>query len=120
MDFRPRSRRAPRSGRHRLRPNRCRMCEQLEDRTLLSQPGTDLASAIPLGVPLHSRPGAVAPGTPVFFQITSPADAHLVARVHAPGILTRIALLDIQGTALAQSDGQSATNPDDVIDQYVP
>jgi hypothetical protein len=116
-----RLKRGPRPRRDR-RQRRLRAIEQLEDRTLLSAvPGNDFTSAIPLGVPLDSRTGAMTPDAPVFFQLTPATDAFLEARVHAVGTLTRLALLDAQGrNLLVQSDGQSPTDPDDLIRQHLP
>ena len=37
----------------------------------------------------------------------------------APGLLTRLSLLDSQGNVLIQSDGESAIDPDDMIDLNV-
>ena len=104
----------------RTRPRLRWSFEQLEDRTLLATvPGADLAEAIPLTAPSGTHAGTLAPGAPVFFRIDPTADALLVARVHAEGTLTRLSLLDSQGRLLVQSDGQSATNLDDLIAQHV-
>src|SRR4051812_25567771 len=106
MNSRTRARRAPRHHRHRPGPARRRAFEQLEDRTLLSSVSLDdLASAPLLGAAMDSRTGSIGPGAPAFFQINAATDAHLVARVHAPGITTRLVLLDVQGSVLVQSDG---------------
>jgi len=46
-------------------------------------------------------------------------DERLVAQVHATGITTRLSLLDAQGRVLVQSDGLSASDPNDVIDEHL-
>jgi len=95
--------------------------EQLEDRTLLtSSPGGDIGDAIVLNTPSDMKTGSVAPGFPVFFEIDPSADTLLVARVQSGGGYTRLSLLDSLGRLLVQSDGQSATNPDDLIEQHIP
>ncbi|MBV8310164.1 MAG: VCBS repeat-containing protein, partial [Planctomycetaceae bacterium] len=95
--------------------------EQLEDRTLLtSSPGGDIGDAILLNTPSDVKTGSVAPGSPVFFEIETSADALLVARVQSAGGYTRLSLLDSLGRLLVQSDGQSASNPDDLIEQHIP
>ena len=114
----------PHPPKHDREPRRTRLrhrwaFEQLEDRTLLATvPGADLAEAIPLTAPSGTTAGTLAPGAPVFFRIDPTADALLIAHVHAEGTLTRLSLLDSQGHLLVQSDGQSATNLDDLIAQH--
>ena len=94
--------------------------ERLEDRTLLAPvPAAELALATPLSVPADVNSGTIAPEAPVFFQINPSTDSYLVASVHAPGLPTRLSVLDSQGNLLLQSDGQSALNPDDRIDEHV-
>ncbi len=106
-----------------IRRHRCSL-EQLEDRTLLtSGSGDDIGDAILLNTPSDVRTGSVAPGSPVFFKIKASADALLVARVQSAGGYTRLSLLDSLdslGRLLVQSDGQSASNPDDLIEQHIP
>jgi hypothetical protein len=94
--------------------------ERLEDRTLLAPvPAASLALATLLSAPSDVTSGVLVSGTPIFFQINPSIDSHLVARVHAPGLLTRLSVLDDQGNLLLQSDGQSALNPDDRVDEHV-
>src|SRR4051812_20694093 len=94
--------------------------EQLEDRTLLATgPGAGLRTATQLHAPSDVANGLIAPGAPVYFRIDPAADALLIARVHSVGPLTRLSLLDSQGHLLVQSEGQSATNKDNLIDQHV-
>jgi len=97
-----------------------RSLEQLEDRTLLtSSPGGDIGDAILLNTPSDVKTGSVAPGSPVFFEIETSADALLVARVQSAGGYTRLSLLDSLGRLVVQSDGQSASNPDDLINIHL-
>jgi hypothetical protein len=94
--------------------------EQFEDRTLLATvPGGNLAVAAPLAAPGDSFSGVLGQGAPVFFQIHPVSDALLIAHVSAPGLRTRLSMLDSQGHPLVQSDGQSASASDDVIAQHV-
>src|SRR5262249_15129902 len=60
------------------------------------------------------------PGAIDVYRIDTTTEARLVAQVHAAGSVTRLLLKDAQGNLLVQSDGQSATNPDDLIDLSVP
>jgi hypothetical protein len=107
--------RGGRRGRHRHRW----IFEELEDRTLLATIPANLAQAIPLGTPQGAHSGTVGPGSPVFFQINPASDALLIAHLTAPGLRTRLALLDSQGQLVVQSDGQSANDPDDVLAQHI-
>src|SRR6476659_3073382 len=90
-------------------------CERLEDRTLLatalSSDGFGLA-AQPLA-PVVVANGSIAAGGVQLFPINPTADSRLIAQVHASNVATRLALLDAQGRLIVQSDGQSATSPDD-------
>ena len=56
-------------------------------------------------------------GTPIVFRINPAANALLIAQVQAAGTPTRLVLYDAQGNILVQSDGASATDPDDLIEQ---
>ena len=103
------------------RRHRCGLgVARLEDRTLLTSGGGDIGDAILLNTPSDVRTGSVSPGSPVFFEIKTSADALLVARVQSAGGYTRLSLLDSLGRLLVQSDGQSASNPDDLIEQHIP
>jgi hypothetical protein len=94
--------------------------ERLEARLLLATiANASLSTATPLIIPSDVTSGPIAPGAPVFYQISPAADALLVARNHTQGALTRLSLLDSQGNVLIQSDGQSASDPDDLIVQHV-
>src|SRR5437762_10499107 len=89
--------------------------ELLEDRTLLDGHNT-LATALPLA------PGTAATGilpTSDFFRLTLTEPGRLITRVHATGNDTRLALLGPDGALLIQSDGVSASNRDDLIDQHL-
>ncbi|MBV8556968.1 MAG: VCBS repeat-containing protein, partial [Planctomycetaceae bacterium] len=93
----------------------------LETRTLLSGAAADVLATIATPIDLGSTtPGTLAPGAVAFFRIDPATDGRLVAQVHAPGATTRLSLLNAQGQALMQSDGQSPVNPDDLIDLHVP
>ena len=79
-------------------------------------PFAAVVTPITLGTP---RTGTLAANDVVFFQIKPNTDGRLVAQLHAPGGTTRLTLLDDQGNTLLTSDGQSPTNPDDLIDIHV-
>jgi hypothetical protein len=114
--------RLQRTATHR-RPNRRHRwpLEQLERRTLLSSiAGSDIGDVIPLNTPTDVRTGSVAPGSAVFFELNASTDARLVARVQNAGGHTRLLLLDSLGRLLVQSDGQSAANPDELLQQHIP
>ena len=54
------------------------------------------------------------------YQVVTTTGEQFVARVHAEGVTTRLLLMDAQGHVLTQSDGQSASDHDDLIELYVP
>jgi hypothetical protein len=55
-----------------------------------------------------------------FFAISLPQSGRLVAQVHADASLrTQLTLFDVNGAMLVQSDGQSALDTDDLIDQFL-
>ncbi len=100
---------------------------ELEDRTLLSSGpssiGNDLAQAAL--IPLASEGSTTEPGHLAgnndldFFQIHTPADGLLIAKLHPELMTTRLSLLDSQGQLLMQSDGLSLGNPDDLIEMHL-
>ncbi|MGZ5948315.1 MAG: FG-GAP repeat domain-containing protein, partial [Caulobacteraceae bacterium] len=112
----------PAARRLRRPPRRCvARVGLLETRTLLSGAAADVLATIATPIDLGSTtPGALAPGAVAFFRIDPATDGRLVAQVHAPGATTRLSLLNAQGQALMQSDGQSPANPDDLIVLHVP
>ena len=113
-------RRSDPASRRRLRNRYQWVFEWLEERMLLATvSGSDLARAVPLSAPTGSTSGSIGQNAPIFFQLNSTSDAQLVAHVSAPGLLTRLSLLDSQGNLLIQSDGESAIDPDDMIDLNV-
>jgi hypothetical protein len=57
---------------------------------------------------------------PTYYALSVTEAGRLLAQVHAPGQHARLSLLSPDGTVLVQSDGQSASNPDDLIDLHVP
>jgi hypothetical protein len=61
--------------------------------------------------------GTLTAGDRDFFQVTLPQTGRLTARVHAPGLATRLLLFDSLGRPLAVSDGQSPADRDDLIVQ---
>ena len=102
----------------RHRRGRCRACYglgvvELEDRTLLSVRASrhsgDLAQAILIPVASEgstTQSGHIAGnGDLDFFQIDTPADGLLIAKVHPELMTTSLSLLDSQGQLLMQSDG---------------
>jgi hypothetical protein len=54
------------------------------------------------------------------YGIVTTTGGQLVALVHPSGLTVQLSLLDDQGRRLALSDGVSATDPDTVIDEYLP
>ncbi len=54
------------------------------------------------------------------YRIDTTTDERLVAQVHDQDSSTALLLVDAQGHLLMQSDGQSTSNPDDLIDLHVP
>ena len=54
------------------------------------------------------------------YRIDTTADEWLVAQVHTQDLSTRLLVLDAKGHLLTQSDGESDSNPDDLIDLHVP
>ncbi len=81
---------------------------------------SELAEAKTLTGPADVTTGVVAPDSPVFYQINLGSNDHLVAKVQAPGSVTRLSLLDDQGDVLVQSDGQAVNHSNDLIDQDLP
>lgn len=51
--------------------------------------------------------------------VEATTDQLLIADVHAPGLTTELSLLDSQGNVLVESNGLSAADPDDVIDEHL-
>src|ERR1051326_1209801 len=91
--------------------------ECLEDRSLLN--GHTLATATPLLFgPDQQASAAGSLSTTDFFKLTLSDTGRLTAQVHATGANSRLALLGPTGDLLIQSDGQSASNADDRIDQH--
>ncbi len=99
--------------------------ELMEDRTLLSTilanvSGT-LGNSVPLaiGVPV-SR--ILSPGGTDFYQIQPSSDGRLIAQTSdiSEGLELRLSIDDGQGNVLVASDGLSASDPDNVIDEHVP
>jgi hypothetical protein len=116
--FRPFRRRAPRKSAARFAPPLC--LDELEPRNLLS--GSSLSSAILLGLP-GSASGFLSLA-PEFYKVSVTEAGRLTASVqpgdpHADGFHARLSLLDTSGHVLVQSDGQSPTNPNDLIDLHV-
>jgi large repetitive protein len=116
---RPTSRATPARPRRRATARRLRI-ERLEDRTLLA--GHDLTTALAInpGDTLSERIGAA--GEASFFQVTLRDSGRFTVQAHAePGtsLESRTSLLDAQGQPLVQSDGQSAADPDDLIDLHL-
>ena len=104
----------------RLRQRHRWVFEQLEGRTLLAAVSrNDLAMALALSAPTDSTSGLLSQGNPVFFQLNPTGYGLLVAHVSAPGLVTRLSLLDSHGNLLDQSDGLSASDTDDVIVQQI-
>ena len=100
-------------------PEFCRLgLEELEDRRLLSASGL-FASAIP--IPLNSSQplAGVISQTPAYYSFSVTQAGLLTAEVAAVGGAARLSLLSSDGQVLMQSDGQSANNPNDLIDLHL-
>jgi hypothetical protein len=70
--------------------------------------------------PDHKATSAAVLGTETdFFKLTATETGRLTARVHAAGFNTRLSLYDPNGSLLVESDGQSLTDKDDLIVQYL-
>jgi hypothetical protein len=96
---------------------RCRArLEWLEDRTLLSGIAGDTLASVAIPIALGApTTGTLAAGNTVFYQVAPTTGGKLVAQVSAAGAALRLSLLDGQGQALMQSDGQSPAKPDALI-----
>ncbi len=111
-----------RPGRPRRRRIDCPLAiESLECRCCLSlAPG--LASAA-INLPVDPNVGLAGQLTGVgateLYHIRVDADGILVAQVHAPGLDTRLSLLDGQGHLLIESEASSPRNPDDNVAMHV-
>jgi hypothetical protein len=96
--------------------------EQLEERSLLA--GNSVATATPIAYTPGSpavQSGTLAADVADFYQFTLTESGRLTARVHATGFAPRLALHDpnSNSTPLIMSDGESPTNPDDLIVQHL-
>ncbi len=111
----------PQVRRGRLRRRCLARLEWLEDRTLLAGTPADvlagMANRIAVGA---STTGTLAAANTVFYQLNPTAEGKLVAEVHTAGGTLRLTLLNGQNQVLTQSDGESPTNPDDLITADVP
>jgi hypothetical protein len=87
--------------------------EVLEDRIA---PDNSLGTAITLNVPTDSQTISSLSAAE-FFSLTVQQPGRLTATVHSTGFATRLSLLRDDGALLTQSDGQSASTPDDRIVQ---
>jgi hypothetical protein len=71
-------------------------------------------------IPVNSRTaGTLTVNDVDFYKISLTEPGRLTALVHASSFPTRLSLFDSLGRPLVQSDGQSPSNPDDVIDQHL-
>ncbi len=77
---------------------------------------TDSASLTVRGLAIHGLAGDNLDS----YRIDTTTDERLVAQVHAEGTTTLLLLVDAQGHLLTESDGQSSSNPDGLIDVHVP
>jgi hypothetical protein len=95
--------------------------EELEGRTLLA--GNTLATASLLSLNAGLVAGVLG-SAPDFYAVRVPEAGRLTATAQpdgtpVSGFHARLSLLDAAGHVLVQSDGQSPTNPDDLIDLHV-
>ena len=63
------------------------------------------------------QPGSA--GNVATYRIDTTAESEFVANLHSQGLSTRLVLLDSEGHVVVESDGFSATDPDDVIDEDI-
>jgi hypothetical protein len=71
-------------------------------------------------VPVANSGESASGGREHSYCIRAATGGELVALVHPSGATLRLSLLDSQSRLLVQSDGATASNPDSVIDQFVP
>ncbi len=94
--------------------------ERLEDRTLPA--AHSLATALAISPTGSAADDIGAAGVPDYFQVAIP-DTGLLTVQAEPGaagsLRTRLSLLGPDGRLLIQSDGESLTNPDDLIAQHL-
>ncbi|MBI5761825.1 MAG: VCBS repeat-containing protein [Planctomycetales bacterium] len=105
--------------RRRRRAASYRLCvERLETRELLS--AADLfSSAIPITLDGGQPQIGIISQTPTYYAFSVTDDGRLTAEVAATGGDTRLSLFSSDGELLMQSDGQSPTNPHDLIDVHL-
>jgi hypothetical protein len=93
--------------------------EELECRQLLSA-GDSLATAIPITPNDNPVPiGGAFGSTPTYYAVPVTNPGRFTAEVAPTGGNTRLTLLSSDGQVLMQSDGQSASNPMDLIDTHI-
>ncbi len=79
-----------------------------------------MAAVVPLGANDSIAGTLDSPGAVDEFQVSLPDNGRLTATVHTGSALnTRLTLLGPDGQLLIQSDGQSPTDPDDLIVQHL-
>jgi hypothetical protein len=92
--------------------------EELECRRLLN--ATNLfGSAVPLALTIGRPQAGVISQTPSYYAFSVTDAGRLTAEVAATGGATRLTLLSSGGQILMQSDGQSAGNPNDLMDLHL-
>src|SRR6266478_7447849 len=97
---------------------RCRLfVERLADRILPA--GASLATASLLDATATITEELRTPREVDFYQFTLPETGRLTVRTQGASLDTRTSLLGPDGQLLIQSDGASATDPDDLIVQHL-
>jgi hypothetical protein len=92
--------------------------ERLETRELLS--AADLfSSAIPITLDGGQPQIGIISQTPTYYAFSVAEDGRLIAEAAPTGGATRLSLFSSDGELLMQSDGQSPTNPIDLIDIHL-
>jgi hypothetical protein len=91
--------------------------EELETRQLLDAAATLFSQAVPIALG-HAQAGVISQSPTIYgFAVTD--SGRLRAEVAPTGGATRLTLLSADGQVLMQSDGQSASNSNDLIDLHV-
>jgi hypothetical protein len=95
-----------------------RCLEELESRQLLSAV-SPWSSAIPLALSGGHPVAGVIGQAPTYYAVSVTDPGRLIAEVAPTGGATRLTLLSSDGSVLMQSDGQSPSNPNDLIDLHL-
>lgn len=104
--------------RHRGRSTYRPRSEELENRQLLSAANL-FGSALPIDINSGQSVAGNLRTTPSIYSFEVKEDGRLITEALLTGGASRLTLLSANGTVLMQSDGQSPTNPNDLIDLHL-